>query len=350
MVEVFIRLPSRGDGRHLSARSRGDWQPDAHVTLPAFVTDLRGGVHEPFGHLAEIGRAAEVGGFGGVLVPFDARGEESLVVSGSLLRHSRWLTVAAEFHAAAATPVYAAKLSASWQRFSAGRLDWRLAVDLPIDVARAVGDFVEGADRHVRADEFLTVAKGVWQEEGYTFDGRFFHVLAGGFGPPLSGQPFPRVHLSGTSAEAYELSARHADVHVFGVTDDIEAGIAAITAKAAEHGREITFGAELPVLVREDDDEAWAAARRVWNRAGGADARLPDPDPRTRLWPGFSGSATVGAAGLVGSYETVAAGLAELRHRGVGVFVLESHPQLEETYRIGEHLLPLLVKEKQHVD
>lgn len=339
MVEVFIRLPTLGDGR----------QRDARAALPPFVTDLRG-VREPLGHLAEIGRAAEVGGLGGVLVAFDVHGEESLVVSAGLLRHSRWLTVAAEFHAAAATPVYVAKLSASLQRFSAGRLDWRLTVDLPFDVARAVGDFVDGTDRYARADEFLTVAKGVWHEEGYTFDGRFFHVLAGGFAPPLSAQRFPRVHLSGTSAQAYDLSARHADVHVFGPTDDIDAGVASLTAKAREHGREITFGVELPVLVREDDDEAWDAARRLWNRAGGADARLPDPDPRTRLWRGFDGSATVGAAGLVGSYETVAAGLAELRDRGIGVFVLESHPQLEETYRLGEYLLPLLAKENQDVD
>ncbi|MET8339448.1 LLM class flavin-dependent oxidoreductase [Streptosporangium canum] len=311
MARFLITLPGRADG------GRG-----ARPAFPDSVTDLRQ-AFGPFDHLAQVGRAAEIAGFHGALAPFDPEGDESLVVAAGLLRQSRRLRTVAGFHPGIATPVYAAKVSASLQRFSGDRLDWRLAVDLDLDpaVARAQGDFLEGPDRYARAEEFLTVAKGVWSEEDYTYEGRFYQVLAGGFQSPLAGRAFPRVHLSGTSKEALELSARHADVHVFDPEDDIEA--------ASLPG--VAYGLRLPVLARDDDDEAREAARRLWARDAGT---APGASLRN---------------GLVGSFETVAAGIRDYIDRGVGVFFLEATPYVEETYRLGERLLPLLTKEDVRV-
>ncbi len=247
MATFLITLPSRGNG------GRG-----ARPGFPGFVTDPRG-AFGPFDHLAQTGRAAEIATFDGALAPFDPAGEESLVVAATLLRQNRRLRVVAGFHPGIATPVYAAKVSASLQRFSGDRLDWRISVDLDPAVSRAQGDFLAGPDRYGRADEFLTVAKGVWSEEGYTYEGRFYQVLAGGFQAPLAGRSFPRIHLSGTSPEALRLSARHADVHVFDPGDDIE----------AVDLPGVTYGLRLPVLARDDEDEAWEAARRLWLRGGG---------------------------------------------------------------------------------
>ncbi|WP_067468237.1 LLM class flavin-dependent oxidoreductase [Actinomadura macra] len=310
MTEFIVTLPSRGDG------ARGDWGPPP-APPPPFVTDLRNGAYGPFDHLAQVGRAAEIVGFDGALAPFDPGGEESVVVTSGLLRASRWLRGVAGLHPGVATPVYAAKVSASLQRFSGGRLDWRLSVDLDPSVARAQGDFVEGIDRYARADEFLTIAKGVWGEDSYTYEGRFFQVLAGGFQEPLSSRPFPRVHLTGTSEAALDLSARHADVHVFDLGDDLDALIADLGARASDAGRTVAYGLTLPVLAREDGEEAAAEAVR---RA----------------------SAGTPPAGLVGSYADVADVIGGFAARGVTTFVLEAAPYVEETYRLGEHLLPLL--------
>ncbi|MEU7003961.1 LLM class flavin-dependent oxidoreductase [Nonomuraea sp. NPDC046570] len=304
MAEFHITLPTRGD------RHRGDWHPDSHRPFHASVTDPR--ATGSFDHLAQVGRAAELAAFTGAVAPFDPEGEESLVVAAALLRQTRWLRLRAEFHPGIATPVYAAKISASLQRFSGDRLDWGLAVDLDPAVARAQGDFHEGADRYARAAEFLTVAKGVWREPGYTYRGRFYEVLAGGFDAPLAGRDFPRVHLSGTSPAALELSALHGDVHVFERGDDLEAGIAALPGLA--------YAIRLPVLAREDDEEAWADAARLG-----------------------------GFTGLVGSYEQVAEEIRAYAGRGVTIFQLDASPYIEETYRLGEHLLPLLAKEGAHV-
>jgi alkanesulfonate monooxygenase len=107
-------------------------------------------------------------------------------------------------------------------------------------------------------------------------------------------------------------------VHVFDPEDDIEA--------ASPPG--VAYGLRIPVLARDDDGEAWEAARRLSSgTAPGASFRN----------------------GLVGSFETVAAGIRDYIDRGVGVFFLEATPYIEETYRLGERLLPLLTKEGARV-
>lgn len=231
---------------HLSAATA---PPTAPTPLPGFITDIRPRqrLREP----RQATRAAQLTGLDGVYVPFAADGLESLVVAGGLLRGSSTVQVTAEFHPAIASPVYAAKLAASLQRYSASRLGWRLRIDLDQATARAHGDFLPEQDRYPRAAEFLTVAKGVWSTASYSYEGRFYQVLGGGFPQSRSSPRFPAVYLSGTSPEALALSAEHADVHLFSPGDDLRLRPDGVKA-----------GLVLPVLAREDDEEAAVAAKR----------------------------------------------------------------------------------------
>lgn len=285
--------------------------PRPAVELPGFITDIR-----PEDRLREprsATRAAQLTGLSGVHVPFDPDGLESLVTAAGLLRASRGVQVTAEFHPAIATPVYAAKLSASLQRYSASRLAWNLRVDLDPATARAQGDFLEtDADRYARADEFLAIAKGVWGTGGYSREGRFYSVLGGGFPESRSQPEFPRIYLSGTSPQALALSAAHADVHVFApgenrdlVPDGVATGLA------------------LNVVAREDTAEAERDAARS----------------------GFAGD-------LAGSFADVATALSDYAASGVREFFLRTPDPVADGYLIGQHVLPLTarhVQEAAHV-
>jgi alkanesulfonate monooxygenase len=276
------------------------------AVLPGFMTDPRPAprLREPL----SAARAAELSGLDGVAVRFDPDGLESLVTAAGLLRASRRLQVTAEFHPAIASPVYAAKLSASLQRFSANRLAWRLLVDLDPAAARAHGDFLPEADRYARAAEFLTVAKGVWSGRDYTYEGRFYQVLGGGLPESRSAPRFPRVYLSGTSPEALALSAAHADVHVFTRADDLGLAPAGVAA-----------GLVLPVLAREDEREARLAAQQA------------------------------GFPGLAGSFAGIAKNLSVLIDRGVSEFFLAPPDPVADGYLLGQHVLSEIGKERAHV-
>jgi alkanesulfonate monooxygenase len=80
-------------------------------------------------------------------------------------------------------------------------------------------------------------------------------------------KPYPRFYLGGGSKQAWEISAKHSDVHLFwGDTyERIRANMAEIRAMAAKHGRENTigFGMRLQIICRRTEKEAWAFAHEL---------------------------------------------------------------------------------------
>ncbi|UGQ12098.1 LLM class flavin-dependent oxidoreductase [Yinghuangia sp. ASG 101] len=345
-AEYLWTVPVRGDGRQPRAErwNRGDWNPGEQRAFRPVFRDERADRFGPFDHVSAVGRAADVAGFDGVVVPYDPAGEESWITAGGLLRESRWLRVGPQFHAGFATPVYAAKVSVTLQRFVSGRLDWHPVVETDDEVQRAQGDFVSGPDRYARADEFLTVAKGVWHEESFTYEGRFHQVVAGGFTGPLAGVPFPRVYLSGESDAALELSGKHADVHLFPLSADpadLARRVTRLAEAADRHGRHVSVGLRVPVLVREDAGEAYEELLAPTARTAVASPEPPHGDGG--LWSGFDALGHRDALGLVGSYDAVADLLTDYRNAlGVTHFIVSARPAVEEAYRFGEHVLPRL--------
>jgi alkanesulfonate monooxygenase SsuD/methylene tetrahydromethanopterin reductase-like flavin-dependent oxidoreductase (luciferase family) len=74
----------------------------------------------------------------------------------------------------------------------------------------------------------------------------------------------------------------------------------------------VTAGLILPVLAREDEEEAVLAAKRA------------------------------GFGGLAGSYQQVAEALDDYTSRGVGEFFLEPPDPVADGYLLGQHVLPVV--------
>ena len=135
---------------------------------------------------------------------------------------------------------------------------------------------------------------------------------------------------------------------------------------AAAAGRTLTFGIRLHVISRDTAAQAWAEANAMV-------ARL-DPEAIARAQAAFAGSESVGqkrmaalhagrtdqleiypnlwagyglvrggaGTALVGSHEEVAERIAEYHALGLDHFILSGQPHLEEAYRFGEGVIPLL--------
>jgi alkanesulfonate monooxygenase len=310
-LEFHWLLPAGGD----ATGRRGERDPAAPSPIGPGVSDPRGARFNHFDHLHQIARAAELSGFDGVQIEHDPRGDEAWIIASYLARGTRQLQLVTEFEAAWGSAVYAAKNAATLQRYTGGRQAWFIRAGAAAAERRRAADPVPDEDVHERIAEFLTVARGVLTTAPFSFKGRFFEVLNGGFREGLDTQVVPTVYLTGNTPQAWALSAAQADVHVLdpAPVSEVRASIAALSRLAAGQGRRLRFGLSLELLARETTAEAGAAARGSQRRGQ-----------------------------VVGSYEEVVAELAAYRDAGVESFFLSARPHLEEAYRIGAHVLPRL--------
>lgn len=344
-IEFIWQLPTRADGRHGDATPtrRGERTADSRPPFSEGVSDPRGKAFNFLDHLHQIARAADLAGFDGIQIQNDLDGDESWIVAGYLARASRRLKLLTEFEASRGSAVYAAKNAASFQRFTGGRFAWQISAGGEPGLRRQHGDYAGESDILPRIGEFVEVARGVLTQSPYSFKGKFFEVLDGGFKGPLANHPVPAVYLSGDSQEARQLSAQAADVHVLDAApaEELANTIAALQALAAERGRNLAFGLRIDVLARESEDEALHDAQRYLAQSGRAVGET-DPVVAPGLWADFATRHTGAKAALVGSYGEVAERLVKYAELGVSSFILAAIPHFEEAYRIGEQVLPVV--------
>jgi alkanesulfonate monooxygenase len=343
-IEFIWQLPTAGDGRYAEATRlrRGERSDQQRAPFTEGVSDPRGTKFNYFDYAHQVARAADITGFDGLRIRHDFEGDDSWILAGYLARGTRHIRLLTEFEASWGSSVYAAKNAVSFQRATNGRFAWQLVQGADESSRRQHGDKLPQNEVLARIDEFITVARGVQTTTPFTFKGRYFEVLEGGFRGPLAGNPLPPVYLSGDGAEALALSARQADVHVFEAAplEQVRAAVAALQQQAGSNGRQVIAGLRIDVLARETQEEAERDAVRYREQTG-AGASLPALGT-DRYWDGYATARTGARGALVGSYEQVINALAAYAEAGVGSFLLGAEPALEEAYRIGEYVLPAL--------
>jgi alkanesulfonate monooxygenase len=120
------------------------------------------------------------------------------------------------------------------------------------------------------------------------------------------------------------------------------------------------------VITRETSQEAWAEADKLLaglspeqieraqsvQRASGSEGQrrmrelhngsTDGLEVHPNLWAGIGLVRGGAGTALVGSHEEVADRIAEYHDLGIDEFILSGYPHLEEAYRIGEGVMPVL--------
>ncbi|MEU8665412.1 LLM class flavin-dependent oxidoreductase [Streptomyces anulatus] len=363
-------LPTGSDGRTLTTGMRGTHGP-GHETNAAAPTadrhrspDLR--------YLTQIALAAEHTGFDSILTPAGTFNEDPWITCAALAQATERLKFLVALRPDSISPVLAAQMAATFQRQSGGRLLLNVVTGGdPAEQAR-FGDHLDKAARYARTDEWLTVLRGTWAAEPFDHAGPHYDVTgATVFSPPTLP---PGVYFGGSSAEAAPVAARHADVYLtWGEPPaDVAAKLDRIRALATDAGRTPPrFGIRFHVVARDTTKQAWKAAERLLTGIDPAhvarvqttlagtqstgQARQSDLHAAFRdsgrasdleVWPNvWAGVGLLrGGAGtaLVGSHREVADRISEYAALGIEEFILSGFPHLEETYEVGEGVLPLL--------
>jgi len=373
-IDFYWRLPTHGchDSLRHSAYNRGDWSPPGpHNIAPGFDRNSADDGFRYIDHLAEIAKAAESAGFIGGLIPSFPNTDDPWVISPLLARETSSFRFMIAFQPGFLDPVHAARMAASLQRATGGRTVFNIITGGGGPSQLWWGDGFSHDDRYGRTTEFLNVFKGVWNGGNFSYDGRFYSVAGEGLSPLLAAEELPEIWFSGSSDAALQSAAKHADYYLSWLEpfDQLTEKFARVKERTAALGGEQKCAVRVDLVARATEEEAWrdirigfenvpderrAQLRGPTDSVGAARQQALRPSEARRfdelivapnLWGGFNLLRGGPALGIVGSYEQCAARLDDLIARGTDAFILAGTPHLEEAYRIGEEVLPLLGRE-----
>ena len=266
------------------------------------------------------------------------------------------------------TPAVAARMAATLDRISDGRLLINVVTGGDPVELKGDGLFLDHAARYAVTAEFLRVWRALLAGETVSFAGEHIRLEGGQlFFPPVQ-QPYPPLWFGGSSEAGIEIAAEQIDTYLtWGEpVPDVALKLEQARLAAAARGRKLRFGIRLHVIVRETAAEAWAAADRLIDhvddasiaRAQAVFARMDSVGQQRmsrlhggrrdqleispNLWAGVGLVRGGAGTALVGDPETVAQRMREYMALGIDAFILSGYPHLEECYRFAELVLPLL--------
>jgi alkanesulfonate monooxygenase len=362
-MQVFWFIPTHGDSRYLGT---GEGARELN-----------------YNYLRQVAQAADSLGYEGVLIPTGRSCEDPWVVAASLLPVTQRLKFLVAVRPGLHQPSLAARMAATFDRLSGGRLLINLVTGGDQTELEGDGVFLDHAARYAQSAEFLRIWRAILarSHEGGSFDFDGEHLSVKGaklLYPPLQ-RPYPPVYFGGSSAPAHELAAEQVDTYLTWGEPPAEVAkkVNDVRVRAARHGRTVKFGIRLHVIVRETEEQAWRAADELISRldddtviraqaafsrmdsegqrrmaalhAGGRKRSRADLEVSPNLWAGVGLVRGGAGTALVGDPATVAARLQEYAELGLDTFVLSGYPHLEEAYRFAELVFPLLsdkVKER----
>jgi alkanesulfonate monooxygenase len=347
-ANVLWFLPTHGDGRHLG------------TTIGARAVSLP--------YLRQVAQAADDLGYFGVLLPTGRSCEDSWVIASALAPWTERLRYLVAVRPGLQSPTVAARMTATLDRVSQGRLLINVVTGGDPTENRGDGMFLGHDERYEVTREFLTVYTALLAGEAVNFQGKHIRIEDGRLLFPPMQKPRPALYFGGSSEAAVDVAADTIDKYLTWGEPPAQVAekIAPVAALAAQRGRRVSFGIRLHVIVRETGAQAWQAAedliahvsdetiasaqtifarmdsvgqKRMMQLHGGRRDRL---EISPNLWAGVGLVRGGAGTALVGDPPTVAARMKEYMAIGIDTFIMSGYPHLEEAYRFAELVFPLL--------
>ncbi|ENW85793.1 MULTISPECIES: FMNH2-dependent alkanesulfonate monooxygenase [Acinetobacter] len=356
-MKIFWFIPTHGDSRYLGT-SKGARQVD-HA------------------YMKQIAVAVDNLGYEGVLIPTGRSCEDPWLTAASLIDATKKLKFLVALRPGVTTPALAARMAATFDRLSNGRVLLNLVTGGDEQELKGDGVYEDHKTRYKTATEYTTIWREILKRshtgESFTFHGERLSVDDAKLLYPPVQQPHPPLWFGGSSDDAVELATDQVDTYLTwgeppaAVKEKIEN----VRAKAAAKGRELSYGIRLHVIVRETNEQAWAAAEELIQYVddatiAAAQAKFKSMDSvgqrrmaelhngdrsklevSPNLWAGVGLVRGGAGTALVGDPATVAARIQEYADLGIDTFIFSGYPHLEESIRFAELVFPFLPLETQ---
>lgn len=381
-IEFGWFLPTAGDGKYVGVESE----------RPATLD-----------YLTEVAQAAEKSGFEFVLIPTGGPCLDAWVVGSAIMGRTTTLRPLVAVRPGLTAPVLSARMGAALDQLSGGRAMINVVTGSSVQDLEELGDPLAHShdERYERADEYLQVMRKTWAngdkpqasefavgsggneaadgqsahaEANEPFRGKHYTFDRPSGSPRTVQNPHPPFYLGGSSTPAKKVAIRHADTFLMWGEPHawIEEQIAEIETLRKEYEaetgepRELSYGMRAQVLVRDTEEEAWAAAWEIISKVSPeaiekAEKEFAATDATNQrrqnelrelskadrfvvgpnLWTGLSVVRSGGAILIVGTADQVSQRLIEYAELGVSTFILSGYPHLEEAEIFGREALPL---------
>ena len=321
-------------------------------------------------------RIAEDGGFEYALTQIRFSGNygaeyqhDSLILSAALLANTSRINIISAIIPGIFHPVVVAKHGATADQIFNGRWAIHVATGWFRREFDALGvEWLEHDERYVRSREFVEIMRGVWSEDNFDYDGKYWKISDYSLKPkPLTipDRLMPEIFQGGNSIAAQKMAADVSDWYFMNgnTLDEHEGQIDFVSKRAAAIGRRVRFGVNAFVIARETEAEANAELERI---IAGADVAAVDKFRDAVREAGQATKEKIGMwvdstdrdlvqyndgfrTNLIGTPEQIAERIVNLRKIGVDLVLccfLHCH---EETRFFADRVIPL-VREMEQAD
>ena len=261
-------------------------QPNQKITFAYWVPNVSGGLvvsnitqrtDWSYAYNVRLAQAAEKSGFDYALtqIRFTAgygadNQHESVSFSHGLLAKTEKLKVIAAILPGPWKPALAAKQLATIDHLTQGRIAINVVSGWFRGEFDAIGEeWPEHDQRYVRSEEFIRCLKGVWSEDHFSFEGKYYQFKDYSLKPKPMQKPHIEIFQGGSSRAARDMASRVSDWYFTNgnTTEELKKQIDDIREKAKANHHSVKIGVNAFIIARDTEEEAQAVLQEIVDKA-----------------------------------------------------------------------------------
>jgi dimethylsulfone monooxygenase len=249
-------------------------------------------------------------------------------------------------------PAITAKMSANIDHISNGRFSLNIvSAWWEQEMREYGGQWVAHEERYERTREFIEVMQGMWTEQEFSFEGRYYKVEKAHLEPKPVRRPWPTLYAGGESEDAKRMISGYCDGYLMhgDPVENVRPKVEEMRGRRRELGLpEMKYGIAAYVICRASDAEVKKEIDRITDVKDGAgyfgfkDFTTQSQLERELSLRDYSVSNRGLRTGLTGTPEEIAGRIIKLSEAGVEILLMQMSPMMEEMERFAEEVMPLV--------
>lgn len=250
-------------------------------------------------------------------------------------------------------PAVTAKMAANIDQLSNGRFTLNVVSAWWEEEARQYnGIFTAHDERYDRTEEFVQVIKGLWSEDVFDYEGKYYSLKNTHLSPKPVQRPNPILYAGGESPRGKETIVNTCDAYVMhgGTVEEVHVKIEEMKQRREAAGKEPfkSFGMAAYIICRDTEAEVQEELARITDvkessgYAGYNDfVGKSQLEQQVKLYD-YSVSNRGLRPNLIGTPDQIAEKILAYEEAGVDLLLLQFSPQLEEMERFSKDVMPLV--------